>query len=167
MYVTYYPFYILLHCYRLPYFRARLVDGRCDSAKRLTKNQKHKLVRSLGFYVDWPARNSHIFVKLWHPTSRASKYNCSFMAIFLFTYYNLRDMADALVCGTQEKPNHWNANNYPRHIYIYIYYPKPKVSSNAHSLRKGNVQSTQQVKRLLPYSTVSTISSLRTKHSIH
>lgn len=86
-----------------------------DLSMRLCKktHQKHKLVRSLGFYVDWPARNSHIFVKLWHPTSRASKYFRSFMAIFLFTYYNLRDMADALVCGTQEKPNHWNANNYP------------------------------------------------------
>ena len=118
MYVTYYPFYILLHCYRLG-----TQGSTCRWSMRLCKktHQKHKLVRSLGFYVDWPARNSHIFVKLWHPTSRASKYNCSFIAIFLFTYYNLRDMADALVCGTQEKPNHWNANNYPRHIYIYIY----------------------------------------------
>ena len=119
MYVTYYPFYILLHCYRLLKAQARRSTCRCASQKRLTKNTNSSEV--LVFMWIGPRVYSHIFVKLWHPTSRASKYFRSFMAIFLFTYYNLRDMADALVCGTQEKPNHWNANNYPRHIYIYIY----------------------------------------------
>ena len=162
LHIIHFTFCYIAIDYRTSGLDLSMVDAtqKKDSPKTKNTNSSEVLV----FMWIGPRVYSHIFVKLWHPTSRASKYFRSFMAIFLFTYYNLRDMADALVCGTQEKPNHWNANNYPTHK---LPKAQSEYGSNAHSLRKGNVQSTQQVKRLLPYSTVSTISSLRTKNSIH
>ena len=119
LHIIHFTFCYIAIDYRTSGLDLSMVDATLQKDSPKTKNTNSSEV--LVFMWIGPRVYSHIFVKLWHPTSRASKYFRSFMAIFLFTYYNLRDMADALVCGTQEKPNHWNANNYPRHIYIYIY----------------------------------------------